>query len=588
MAQNSPVLRHRDWRFLLRDFTGAHPAFLAASSKNLQLGLGPAASVARWILLEQPSLLERETLTVLIPGAAEIECADEGRWFSFLPWLLGRPELIARVHLVGVELDRSVALAKTLSASQSHATPAAPLVQHYPAAQLFKGRLSEWRASTAAEPVDACVLFSPGFSTYYENWFAPGELGDYLTTVPTALFSYSDLDAQEDQAVLAWLGVKYKAQALAANPWALEHSQQEAIGGFGGYPWSLTNVEIPAKLDYQNAEIAEFMELQQLLPEEAEQWGPDGALRRLSTSEEFSNGPLKDTLYYLPRDLGVLRSSGLVGYTDEEGFTALLPKEKRIPEEVLAARPAGNELACALWALRTYRDHVEPLLQDLEADGEEDIDLEDMFAAFAKQATCQNADDWDFMDQIRLSGGVHGPTHPCWFDMLETLGWNPDEYDDEPERFDPAFWVTGPRFAPKGLPVVCEAYAYIPGDADDKLANEAMRELGARYPDGVMLGFKSMPFIEVGGNKYSFGGLLWWKGAWHPFAMTPGMTSIDAVIEQVQSGFTFEKGDPKYADNNTMLAVPFNRMCYGLDPNAPGRMMGLGTPSGWVTLMPAE
>jgi hypothetical protein len=598
MALNPPVLRHREWRFLLRDFVGAHSALQAASSKALQFGLAPVASVARWLLNEQPGLLEKESLTLLIPGASGIECSDDGRWFAFLPWMLGRPGLSVQVHLVGTELNFSLGRPGFSLSGQTHATSAATLVQRYPKAKLFEGTLGKWRTSSAAVAVDACILFSPGFSAHHRTWFAPGELSDFLAAGPLGLFSYSKMDALEDQAVLRMLGFKFEARELATNPWVLEHAHLEAVGCFGRYPWSLQNVEVPAKVTHDSAELKEFTELQELLCVDAEEWGPDEALRRLSTPIAVSNEAVTDEVYLMPGGLGVLKSSGLVGSLDDLGFMELAPP-LHIPPGVLAARPNGDELDCAMWALRVYRDHLEPLVQDEDDEeggadsvldamlGGLDGSMEDMLKNLAKRATGKDFDGHDLMNQIRISGGIHGPTHPCWFDMLETLGWEPDEYLDEPERLEPAFWVAGERHAKTGLPVVCEGYAYFPDDEGDELANAAMKELGELYPEGALLGFKSMPYKEIDGHKYTFGGLLYWEGAWHPFAMTTAMTSVDSVIDQIRSGFSFEKVDPKYADDNVMLAVPFNRMCFGLDPNESGRMMGLTQATGWVTLMPA-
>lgn len=590
MATNPPVMRHREWRFLLRDFVSTHSFLGVVPSNVLQFGLAPVASVARWLIMEQPGLLERETLTLLIPGASDVECADDGRWFAFLPWMLGRPEMTIQVHLVGREL---ISPYRPRSASHSsretNATPAARLVQRFPAAELYHGTLGQWRSSDAAVAADACILFSPGFSEHYKEWFAPGELADYMAALPLGLFSYSTLDFLEDLAVLKMLGFKFEAREQGVNPWALEHEHREAVGSFGSYQWGLVNVEAPAEVALDCAELTEFIELQQLLREDSEQWGPDVAMRRLCTPLDVENESTSDEIYLMPENFAVLKSSGLVGRLDDVGFMQVSP-DLLLPPDVMAARPKRNELDMVLWALRAYRDHVQPLMV---AEGAAEAllgggaSMEDMLGDFAKMATGDDMDGQDLMRQIRLSGGIHGPTHPCWGDLLESLGWGPDDYVDDPTRLEPAFWVTGAKYAKAGLPVVCEAYAYFPDDAEDELANEAMEELELMYPDGVLLGFKSMPFKEINGHKYSFGGLLFWNGAWHPFALTPDMKSIDAVIEQIQSGFSFENVNPKYADDATLLAVPFNRMCYGRNPNEPGPMMGLTQGTGWVTLMPA-
>lgn len=599
MTIKTPATTHREWRFLLRDFVSAHPGLQPVSSKFLQFGLAAVASVARWLALEQPDLLERDELTLLIPGASGVECADDGRWFSFLPWLLNRPGLKVNVYLVGTELSLNLGLSGSRAAIRGTATPAAAQVARYPKANLFSGTLGQWRKAAPNVSVNACVLFSPGFSSHHETWFAPGELVPSLSgDIPLGIFSYSKLDALEDQEVLKLLGFQFAVRELGPNPWVLEHDHLDAVGGFAYYPWSLERVVAPAEVNFDNPDLRDYLELQQVLREDAEQLGPDQAIERLVKSIPLrtanGNSPV-DWLYVLPCDTGVLKLSGRVGYLDEDGFTPVEPP-LQVPADVLATRPDESDvLACAMWALRLYRDRVSPLLDEHEENEDPDLaslfgDLSDdtmsqWFKQFSKKAVGKELDYGEFMNQMRASGGVHGPTHPSWFDLLSSLGWSPDEYLENPDRFEAAFSVPGP--GRKMVPVVCEAYAYLPDDADDALANEALAELPSLYPDGVLLLFKSMPYQEVQGHKYSFGGMLYWSGKWAPFAMTQAMTSLGQVIAQIQSGFSFDAVLPQYADDHASIAIPFNRMCYGLDPNENGPIMGLKAGK-WVTLMPSE
>lgn len=598
-TSDAPVLRHREWRFLLRDFVKAHPVMRAPSSDLIRHTLAPAASLAWWLAKTSPELLVQKSLHLLVPGAGHTECWDSGRWFSYLPWLLGRPELETRVTLVGDELMEALNPSKEMTVSQlrkSHASVASALVADRPESTIFNGTLGQWRASTGRdEPIDACVLFSPGFISHYRAWLTEDDLLPLMRQgVPMGVFCYSKMDGLEDGEVLRLLGIELEPDELALNPWRLQHEMQDFIGCFAQYARTLRATSIPATLNLDTPTVRDFLQLETYARDDFETFGADQALERLGASWPVQNQKTgaDDAIVVLPYEHGILASTGALGDFDEKGFVPFEPP-LLVPADLLAGRPGDDQLLERIfWALRLHRDWVAPKLEEREEEEDDELfgglsegDFNEGVRQFVKEALGEDVDPEEFMRQMRIQGGPHGPTHPCWWDLFETLGWKLEDYEDEPERFEPAFWVAAGRHG-ETLPVICEAYAYFPDDADDELAQEALQQVAEDFPDGAFLLFKSIPFQEVGGHKYHFGGMLYWQDKWRPFALTPHMQSADDILDQIESSFTFETVNPKYADDNCSLTVPFNRMCQGMDPNEPTEVVGLRQ-GAWVTLMPA-
>ena len=580
MATNVPASSHQDWCALLHDFVSAHPAFADVPSEVLQICLAPAASVARWLANEHPELLKRPALTILLPGASLAETRDGGAWFAFLPWLLGNQDLKVKVILVGLPKSDVTAFGDQGVPARFRRTGLAQL-KEYPKAKIFRGSVGQWRQANPKTRVDACVLFSPGLAIHYETWLAPGEILPHLSEKPLGVFGYSKLDALEDQEVLKRLGFRFTARDLPRNPWHWVRDEIESYGSFAYHAWSLENVVAPEGcVDFESPALREWLDLHEYLGFEIMTGGIDQVLWPLGTAipmKDGDDGRVLDEVYLLPYDTGVLKSTGLVG-TLEDGSYEPLDPPVHIAAEDLADKPDDSQVMDRInWAIRLHRDVIAPLLgedEDWNEDSDEVLDDEQ-----------EAGNDW--VTQIRLSLGLHGPTHPCWYDLLANLGWDPQEYVDEPVRLEPAFYVTGQKHAPRGLPVICEAYCYLPDDEQDALAIEAMARVKMVHArEGALLVFKCLPYKTIDGKQYSFGGMLLWESKWYPFALNQHMTSVDDVIEQALSEFSFEEGNPRYADN-AELAVPFNQMCHGRDPNEPISMIGMKM-GDWVLLMPAS
>lgn len=179
-------------------------------------------------------------------------------------------------------------------------------------------------------------------------------------------------------------------------------------------------------------------------------------------------------------------------------------------------------------------------------------------------------------DRLRLSGAdLKLPVHYLWYNILRHLGWEIFEDVEDPERFAPAFYVA-PQSGPR-VPVVCEVYAYVPGDTSDKLQREAERFIERHYPDGALLLFNAVPYREVDGKPYSFGGRLFRARQWRDFAINEHMSSFDAVLEQVASGFEFGQDLPRWADEQARLAAAATLMSYEVDTPEAAKLVSLKT-----------
>jgi len=597
-ATDAPIRKHRNWRYLLRAAIQAHPGLRAATGDRLSMVLQPAASIAWWLATLGPEeLLSRDKLHIAIAGAGPLECADSGRWLSFIPWMLGMPHLQLDITLIGDEIlsagEGSLAGFGHLNLQSAlrHDTPLKQYVAGRPTAAIFNGTLGKWRKGPGLNaPVDLCVLFAPGFTSHGESWLTEDELLPFLRNkAPIAIFGYSKIDSLEDQYLLRLLGVNLVPAEPVPSPWTVEHEMSETVGSFAGVAWAMEVTDTDFVVDFENPEAVEFLELQDYARVDCEDYGADVAMERMGVRWPVTNpdSETADAVIVLAREDAYIESTGELGKLFEEGFTSFNPRII-VPEELRSARPAGGDLiARAHWALRVHRDWVEPTLakvasgpSSMDSDGFQEA-MRNMMSDLGLEG---NPD--EFLDRLRAQGGVHGPTHPAWHDLLDNLNWQLDDYSANPARFEAAFWAHAPNHNIV-LPVVCEAYAYMPDDAGDQLAQQAMAEVSQAYPDGALLLFKTMPYREISGHKYHFGGMLWWGQTWSPFAFNESISGPDDIIDQIAAGFRFDAVDPKFADDSCDITVPFNRMCYRLDPNEPGPMQGLRSSGGWVTLIPS-
>ncbi|MRD49683.1 hypothetical protein GHT07_20630 [Caenimonas koreensis DSM 17982] len=589
MPTTAPVLEHRNLRFLLRAFVDAHPQFRALSAQTLCQVLAPAMAIAWWSARNIPAVAARGSFRVLVAGAGAIECMDGGRWLSFLPWLLGQPGGACEVVLVGDQLTRGLqpSQGKSIESLRAEwATPLASLVQDRRPASIFNGRLAQYASEHGGlRSFDLCVLSHPGLEVDPAGWLNDAGMEALAARAcPMVAFGYSELDVRADQHILHCVGALASPIEVVQNPFSRDSHQD--MGAFGGYAWRWPDIAPARALDFESADVARFLDSFELSRAEFAERG-DAALRGLGDSHvRKRRGGGEVSLIKLPRGFYVSEADGELGDLGWKGqFTPLEPSV-RVPLSVLRSRPGPDFLHRQVWAVEVFRHHLDPVLRsqsDRLFAGVTKGSMEGCLGDILERIGHGDVDPQDFMEQMRASGGLRGPMHPNWADLLETLGWRLSQYVEEPVRLTPAFVLEASQRRIL-LPAIVENYAYMPDDPTDDLAQEAMAVVSARHPDGAVLFFNGIPVCTIDGKPYAFGGMLWWQRKWRPFALCANMSGADALLEQAEAGFSFDKPLARYADD-PCLSVPFARMCHGLDPNEDCNMVSLRLGK-WATLMP--
>lgn len=203
---DAPILKNRNWRFLLRGISNQPWGRPLASATQVDLRhalLGPA-SAARAIATLAPELAERPRMKMLVAGAAEMDCVDQGRWYRAVGHLLGRPDLEVEPFVIGPEVDRQQAtkLARVFEpAPISHEMLAPFLARH-------------------AEPFDVVFFFTPGFSAHPE-WFEDGAFQRLFESGAVLLASAYEESELPDEVWLANLAGIGQDGDFVRNPFTL-------------------------------------------------------------------------------------------------------------------------------------------------------------------------------------------------------------------------------------------------------------------------------------------------------------------------------------------------------------------------------
>lgn len=378
-----PVLRHQNWRFLLRDFTRAHPEFIGLTAATLQRLLAIPASVAWWLATFQPKMLEQENLHVLLPGAGIHECADAGRWMSFIPWLAGRGGGSIRTSLVGLQLatdeQRRPMASGGLSRSSLEkcwATEAGHLVARRAPAEIFNGSLGAWRRSADSAP-DLCLLFAPGFEEHGQEWLTEEELVGLLRTgVATGILPYSDVDGSMDMHLLQAWGLLDAPVAMKKNPWHQPHPDVERTGALALYGWHFQPKQ-PLAFEWDDAALMELAEVYGVLRPDFDRGG-DAIVREIGTAADLPASAGGGVAYLLPEGYLVVRETGEVLVPAMDGDFWPVEPEIFIPSEALADAPtdALDMFARWKWAVDLFTEFVSPVVDAEDSDDQEDALME--------------------------------------------------------------------------------------------------------------------------------------------------------------------------------------------------------------------
>lgn len=379
-TETSPVLRHQNWRFLLRDFTRAHPEFVSLTAASLQRLLAIPASIAWWLSTFQPEMLERENLHIVLPGAGIHECADAGRWMSFVSWLAGQAPGSIRITLVGLQLatdaERRPMASDGLSRASLErcwATEAAHLVARRAPAEIFNGSLGAWRRSAAAA-ADVCLLFAPGFEEHGREWLTEDELVGLLRTgITTGILPYSDVDGSMDQHLLRAWNLLEAPVPMKKNPWHQPHPDVERTGALALYGWHFPPKQ-PLVLEWNEAVLDELAYVYGVLRPDFDRAG-DAVVREIGTPGHLPDSAGGGLAYLLPEGYLVEKDTGVVLVAGMEGDFWPVDPDIVIPTEALANPPADglDMFARWKWAVELFTEFVDPVVNADEDDEQEDF-----------------------------------------------------------------------------------------------------------------------------------------------------------------------------------------------------------------------
>lgn len=625
----APVSRHKSLKYLLKEFSASAIGrrLIGTERAMLEAVLSAPASLAHWIVQRHPELVDKAHLRIVVLGAEFLDAFDDGCWYSLVPWLLGNENMRVDVALVGATLNggnrfEGVHLPHRLT---KKGTP-----------QLLGPRIEALLAPAVIAPVtvrdylrkngqdaDVFAMFMPGFEEYHvkdegPQWLDEGQLSTLVTqtTAPIAAFSYARVEQATDVWVLRKFGFATKG-LCTPNPYA---GDEHPGGRWAGVAWEISHEYVPAPGPQDEAEemFFRFAKLQSMWHDQRGEIVSDqiGAVVPTTLPGEGT-----------PTMLVGLAGAGswvdpVTGKTYETPHGKAIPLEYQISADVLAAYPGGEldkEFERIAWAM----DVVLALSQGIEDDEGDDDEVPDgmtmssllstaakltrlkaqlegreddgrVFPAdvlagmdeFIYRATGERISADALQDQIRLSGGMTGPTSYDWYNLLGNLEWRMTDEVEEPARFSPAFLAHNSA-GTLTFPVICENYTYIPGDVKDRLANEAKTTLAKLYPDGVFLTFKAMPCMKHEEKTFSFGGLVYQHQQWKPVALCATMVGVEAVMQQLEERFSFNDPDPRYEDEHGQFARALNFMTHGQNPNDLGlKTMRLGNGGQWFTLIP--
>ncbi|MCC6534842.1 MAG: hypothetical protein IT531_20030 [Burkholderiales bacterium] len=213
-----------NWDALVATLAREHcaGALQAAPGPTVQGVLAAPVAIARWIASSQPVLAERDCLRLVVIGAEKLDAVDAGRWYQWLPALLGSPGRV-EVTLIGDRLQTRFE---------------SPLRAQAPAraAELRIGTLADCSSAITPGGYDLAVLFHPGFQKH-RGWLTDGSLAHVLAAgIPLLAASFEADEYEMDRWVIECYGFSV-AGALVLNPLCVDLSEADAVVHWGGALW---------------------------------------------------------------------------------------------------------------------------------------------------------------------------------------------------------------------------------------------------------------------------------------------------------------------------------------------------------------
>jgi len=463
-----------------------------------------------------------------------------------------------------------------------------------------------------SDVADLFVLFNPRFDLFGSEsptWLEPGQLECVVAQgKPIAVFSYARLEQMVEEWLISQFGFS-AVGAATSNPYCPDEGPN---GGWSTVAWEISPSKLNRCIDDAGQKMFDFYRAFSVKFFESFDAWPQAKVGELEEISPYRAPSTTMAVALAVPNHWVDPESGEI-YEEVEGKVLGGGLFAIQPEHAFDA--SSNRFQRALWAMEATAEFLDSVqgtasgrqsppatlsemvtrlraISAMRGEPEDGplfpADVMQQFAKTFLEPAGIDLSPEDFLDQMRVDGGFHGSTAPGWHALLDTLGWNLDALNEKPVRFQPACYANSPDFGWR-FPVVCENYAFLPYDDEDKQANEAKAKLAETYPSGVVLVFKSIPCIEIANRVYSFGGLILLNGQWAPFALNEHCDGIQSILDQVSSGFTFENPAAQYEDRHGRVARALNFMNHGQDPNdSEVRAVRLHTRHGWFTVIPDE
>lgn len=246
----SLVVDATDWRHVLDRYLSDCPdsekaiKLLTKLKGDLSAFLAPIC--AAWSVTQDASIFKRnEILRIAVLGAESGDTGLDGRLYSLLPWLLGKPNIQVEIELVGPSLKIK---------SRAKAIDAIGL----PAAKLYKTTCGNWwkERKRRGQLPDLLIAFHPGLEGHTSEWMAPDELPQILASgIPLVIFSYDLDEAERDAEILTSCGARIATSPrvfpLAVNSYSNEPASPPitfagatfSVAGFEAKPMNWTLIE---------------------------------------------------------------------------------------------------------------------------------------------------------------------------------------------------------------------------------------------------------------------------------------------------------------------------------------------------------
>jgi len=334
-----------DWDALLaalnaRDVGGAR---LAAVPRDLARAvLAAPAAVARWIALRAPHLAMKARLRVLVVGAERLDAADRGRWYQWLPVLLGAP-LDLSVALVGESLEEALA------------TPALSHAPHQPA-RLHSGALASYLDRVAPAEHDLAIVFHPGFQKH-RGWLRDSSLAALLAAgVPVVAAAYEQEEAEVDRWVIECHGYSARGEILL-NPFFLDLSDVGSSLFWGRALWQFGD-RVPAPDEaVDDARLARLEQLSHMVMHSITLGHRPAAPHGAEVALEASDGSSRSVIYLFD-DYFLVPGSGVVLALRN----GVLTQVASLPAEAVAHLPGSGASALerAVWAAEIKARYLMP------------------------------------------------------------------------------------------------------------------------------------------------------------------------------------------------------------------------------------